>query len=79
MKKAIKTIVEEFPKYGKSKYFDCKIVHTDNLPIAQTLQNMLYETHGVKPEIRIMGPVIGAHVGPNAVALTFISDTERLY
>ncbi len=79
MKKALKSVVEEFPKYGKSEYFDCKIVHTDNLTLALTLQNMLNEAHGISPEIRIMGPVIGAHVGPGAVALTFISDSERPY
>ena len=77
MKKALKSVVDEFPKYGKSEYFDCAIVHTDNMPLALTLQNMLFETHGIKPEIRIMGPVIGAHVGPNAVAFTFISNSER--
>lgn len=77
MKKALKSVVDEFPKYGKSKYFDCVIVHTDNMPLALTLQNMIYETHGIKPEIRIMGPVIGAHVGPGAVAFAFISNSER--
>ena len=76
-KKALKSIVEEFPKYGKSKYFDCVIVHTDNEPLANTLYNMLFETYGIKPEIRIMGPVIGAHVGPGAVAYAFISNSER--
>ena len=79
MKKALKTVVAEFPKYGKSKYFDCVIVHTDNMTLALTLQNMLNEAHGISPEIRIMGPVIGAHVGPGAVALTFISNSERPY
>ena len=79
MKKALKSIVEEFPKYGKSEYFDCAIVHTDNMTLALTLQNMINEAHGIKPEIRIMGPVIGAHVGPGAVAFTFISNSERPY
>ena len=79
MKKALKSVVDEFSKYGKSEYFDCKIVHTDNLTLALTLQNMLNETYGISPEIRIMGPVIGAHVGPGAVAFTFISNSERPY
>ena len=79
MKKALKSVVDEFPKYGKSKYFDCAIVHTDNMTLALTLQNMLNEAHGISPEIRIMGPVIGAHVGPGAVAFAFISNTERPY
>lgn len=79
MKKALKSIVDEFPKYGKSENFDIVIVHTDNEPLAVTLQNMLFEAYGIKPEIRIMGPIIGAHVGPNAVAYAFISNSERPY
>ena len=79
MKKALKSVVEEFPKYGKSEYFDCVIVHTDNMTLALTLQNMIQEAHGITPEIRIMGPVIGAHVGPGAVAFAFISNSERPY
>ena len=79
MKNALKTIVDEFPKYGKSKYFDCVIVHTDNEPLAQALQTLLFESYGIKPEIRIMGPIIGAHVGPGAVAFTFLSNSERPY
>lgn len=79
MKNALKTIVDEFPKYGKSENFDCVIVHTNNQPLAETLQTTLFEAHGIKPEIRIMGPVIGAHVGPGAVALAFISNSERPY
>ncbi len=79
MKNALKNVVEEFSKYGKSEHFNSVIVHTDNEPLAQTLQTMLYEAHGVKAEIRIMGPIIGAHVGPGAVALTFLSNSERPY
>lgn len=79
MKNALKSIVEEFPKYGKSEHFDCIIVHTNNEPLAQTLQTMLFESYGIKPEIRIMGPIIGAHVGPGAVAYAFISNSERPY
>ena len=79
IKKALKTIVDEFAKYGKSKYFDIAIVHTDNEPLAKQLADMLYENYGIKPEIRIMGPIIGAHVGPGAVAYGFLSATDRPY
>ena len=79
MKNALKSIVEEFPKYGKSKYFDCVIVHTNNQDLAETLQSMLFNAYGIKPEIRIMGPIIGAHVGPGAVAYTFLSNSARPY
>lgn len=77
LKKALKSIVEEFPKYGKSENFDIMIVHTDNEQLALTLQSMLNDAYGIKPEIRIMGPIIGAHVGPGAVAYAFLSASER--
>lgn len=77
MKKALKSIVSEYGKYTKSENFDIVIVHTDNLPLAETLQQMIESEYGIKPEIRIMGPIIGAHVGPNAVAYAFISNEER--
>lgn len=76
-KKAMKSIVAEFSKYTKSENFDIVIVHTDNEPLATELQQMIEKEYGTKPEIRIMGPIIGAHVGPNAVAYAFISNEER--
>lgn len=80
LKKALKSIVEDFAKFTKhDKYFDIVIVHTDNEPLANTLADSLEEKYGVRPEIRIMGPIIGAHVGPNAVAYGFISNEERPY
>ncbi len=75
--KALKTVVDAFAKYTKNKYFDIEIVHTDNLPVATRLSEMIENQYGIKPEIRIMGPIIGAHVGPNAVAYAFISNEER--
>ncbi|MBQ7917832.1 MAG: DegV family protein [Clostridia bacterium] len=80
MKKALKSIVDEFNKFTKNdKYFDIVIVHTDNEPLANTLADMLEPVCGVRPQIRIMGPIIGAHVGPNAVAYGFVSNEERPY
>ena len=49
------------------------------MPLAQKLQELLKDKYGVEPEIRIMGPIIGAHVGPGAVAYAFISNEERPY
>ena len=80
LKKALKSIVDEFNKFTKNdKYFDIVIVHTDNEPLANTLADMLEPIAGVRPDVRIMGPIIGAHVGPNAVAYAFISNEERPY
>lgn len=79
LKKALKGIVEEFSHFSKSQYFDIEIVHTDNEAAANELADMLEKTYGIRPEIRIMGPIIGAHVGPSAVAYAFISNEERPY
>ncbi len=79
MKKAMKSIVCEFENFSKSKYFDCVIVHTNNESAATELADMIESAYGFRPEIRIMGPVIGAHVGPSAVAFAFLSNEERPY
>lgn len=77
-KKALKSIVDEFPKYTLNKDYDVvNIVHTDNLEAAQSLANSLQEKYGVKTRIQIMGPIIGAHVGPNTVAYGFVSNEDR--
>ncbi len=78
LKKALKSMVNDFSKFTLNKDFPLtSIVHTDNEPLAKELQNMLFEAHGIRPEIRIMGPVIGAHVGPNSVAFGFLSNEQR--
>ena len=80
-KKAFRSMINEiktsftFP----SKYFKAIIVHTDNEDGAKELQSLVKENFGFEPEIRIMGPIIGAHVGPNAIALTFTSNEPRKY
>ena len=77
-KKAVKSIIEEAKHYTKNNTeFIGVVVHTDNLPLAKEVQNLVKENFGYEPEIRIMGPIIGAHVGPNAVAYAFISNEER--
>lgn len=78
MKTAIKTIVDEFSKYTLNKtYPKVIVVHTDNVPMAELLAKSLEEKYNVETEIRIMGPVIGAHVGPNSLAYGFLSEEER--
>lgn len=78
MKTAIKNIVDEYGNYTINKEYPMiYIVHTDNVPMAELLQKSLQDKYGVKPEIRIMGPIIGSHVGPNSLAYSFISNEER--
>lgn len=76
--KAVRNVVDGFANFTLNKDFPLsKIVHTDNLPLAEKIQQMVFEKYGFKPEIRIMGPVIGAHVGPNSVAFAFVSEQPR--
>jgi DegV family protein with EDD domain len=81
IKKAFRSMITEikssftFP----SKYCKVVIVHTDNEEGAKELQALVKENFGIEAEVRIMGPIIGAHVGPNAIALTFTSNEPRKY
>lgn len=80
MKKAMKSVIDEAKNYTQNKIdFQGVIVHCDNLPLAKEFQAQIKNAFGYEPEIRIMGPIIGAHVGPNAVAYAFISNEERPY
>ena len=80
LKKALNSIVNDYEKFTVNKEFPyiC-IVHTDNEPLAKQLQELIKTKYGIEPEIRIMGPIVGAHVGPGAVAYGFISNEERPY
>lgn len=80
LKQAMKSIVNNYSSFTRNKEFPyIYIAHTDNEPLAKELQTMLNEKYGIKPEIRLIGPIIGAHVGPGAVAYAFISNEERPY
>lgn len=78
LRKAMKSIVDEakqkFTFAPDKKYV---IVHTDNAENAEILKQMIVAELGVEPEIRMMGPIVGSHVGPNALAFAFISNEER--
>ncbi len=80
LKKALRSIVNDYSKFSLNKDFPyiC-VVHTNNEPLAQQLHDMLKQQFGVDAEIRWMGPTIGAHIGPGAVAYGFISNEERPY
>ena len=55
----------------------CIVVHSDNPEGANELANAIEQKCGIKPEIRIMGPTIGAHVGPDGVAYIYLSQDVR--
>ena len=53
------------------------VVHTNNKKGAEDLASLIENTYGVKPEITIMGPVIGSHVGPGSVSCAWLSTKTR--
>ncbi len=78
--KAFNSIVNDFSKFTLNKEFPfISIVHTGNLEGAKKLQKAFLDKYNIEPEIRIMGPIIGAHVGPSAVAYCFVSNEDRPY
>lgn len=78
VKKAFSCIVEKIGEYGIMDNEYVCIVHTDNQPKAIELQKEIQNAFGFSPEIIMMGPVIGSHVGPGAVACGFLSNTARV-
>ena len=78
MRKALKDVCMQYGKYTRFEPYDkCVIVHTDNMPAAIELQKHMLSTYGFEPPIRLIGPVIGAHLGPGAVAMEFTSGDSR--
>ena len=53
------------------------VVHTDNEKGANELATLIEKKTGVRPEITIMGPVIGSHVGPGSVSCCWLSVKTR--
>ncbi len=77
-RKAISYIKKKMETEGPDPAFNYVfVVHTDNEPAAEELAEYVRETFGIEPYVSIMGPVIGAHVGPGAFALGYISKSLR--
>lgn len=77
MKKAFARIAEHLEKAPLDEHKIAVIVHTNNLKGAEELAGIVEAKTGVKPEITIMGPVIGSHVGPGSVSCCWISVPTR--
>ena len=78
MKKAFSFIADEVKRLGVDDGHYVVIVHTDAKDKAEELAAKVKEVVDLDPEIQIMGPVIGSHVGPGAVACGFLSKTPRV-
>ena len=53
------------------------VVHTDAEAEAADIAAQIQAKFGIVPDVTIMGPVIGSHVGPGAVAVLWKSDEMR--
>lgn len=75
--KAIETILKDVEQFTFAD--DCYpiVVHTGNEELAQKVAQKIQARFGITPEIRIMGPTIGCHVGSGAVAFAFIANEQR--
>jgi len=77
-KKAIKAITDEFANFTTKKPdCHCIVCHTDNEEGAKELAAELHNRYGIDSEIRMIGPTIGCHVGPGAIAYIFVADELR--
>ncbi len=77
MKKAFNYVLESQEKAPMDEKKFAVIVHTDNETGANELADMVEARWGVRPQIVIMGPVIGAHVGPGSVSCGWLSTKTR--
>lgn len=76
-KKAIAFIKAKMEKEGPADPIHIFIVHTDNEPAAKELEAYVVGRFGIQPQVTIMGPVIGSHLGPNAFALGYFTKSLR--
>lgn len=77
VKKAISFIKQKMETEGPDEKGLVYIVHTDNSEAAEELAAYVRERFSIEPQVSIMGPVIGSHVGPDAFALGYFSESER--
>ncbi len=80
MKKSFMRVVEQM-QLAPCQEIDGKyvavVVHTNNQKGAEELAALIQQKTGVLPEITIMGPVIGSHVGPGSVSCGWVSTKTR--
>ena len=77
MKKAFSRVIDHMLIAPVDEKGIAIIVHTDNEKGANELAKLIEERTGVTPQITIMGPVIGSHVGPGSVSCAWLSTKTR--
>jgi len=79
-RKCMNAILEESASFTFDKENPYPIiVHAGNPEFAQEFADAVKEKFNVTPEVRLIGPTIGCHVGPGAVAFAFIANEQRPY
>lgn len=77
MKKAFTRVIDHMTLAPIDEKGIAIVVHTDNEKGAEELASLIETKTGVKPQVTIMGPVIGSHVGPNSVSCAWLSTKTR--
>ncbi len=77
MKKAYQRVLDCMNVAPMSELNLAVVVHTNNEKGAEELANLIENRTGIRPQITIMGPVIGSHVGPGSVSCGWISTKTR--
>ena len=77
MKKAFSRVLEHMELAPLNEAKKVIVVLTDNEKGASELAKLIEDKMGVKPQITVMGPVIGSHVGPNSVSCCWLSTKTR--
>lgn len=77
MKKAFARVIDYMQAAPADDKKLAVVVHTDNEKGASELAALIEAKTGVKPQITVMGPVIGSHVGPDSVSCCWLSVKTR--
>ena len=77
LKKSVSNVVKGLIEHKPAENACLMVGHTDNPEGANYLAEQIEKICGIKPEIRIIGPTIGAHLGPDAVAYVYVSEDQR--
>ena len=77
MKKAFSRVAERMQAAPVDENGKIVVVHTDNEQGANELASCIKKETGIHPVVTVMGPVIGAHVGPGSVSCCWLSKISR--
>lgn len=77
MKKAFASVLAAIEKAPLDEHKKIVVVHTDNEEGAKELASLIEKQTGVTPDVVIMGPTIGTHVGPGSVSCGWLSTVTR--